>query len=150
MEVSRSNPAVGVGLSFASLALLFSVMLLGVYITSSGHGLSCPDWPLCPNGFGWPTEEYLFEHVHRMMVVITGSFIYATAGYAAKRLNPARKTAFLAAAIVSIQIALGMVVVESRLFPIIVAAHLATGITLFAMTLMTFLTAYRLATGRGV
>lgn len=150
MEVQRPNPATGAGLSFASLALLFSVMLFGVYITSSGLGLSCPDWPLCPNGLDWPGEKYLFEHLHRMMVVITGGLIYATAAYSAKKLRPARKTALLAAAIVSIQIVLGMLVVQSNLFPIIVAVHLSTGVTLFAMTLMTFLTAYRLATERGV
>ena len=125
--------------------MLYSVMLIGVYITSSHQGLSCTEWPLCPNGFGLPTEKHFFEHYHRVMVVITASLIYATAAYAAKNAKPARKTAILAAIVVSVQIVLGMLVVNTRLEPLLVATHLSTGILLFAMTLMTFLASYRLA-----
>lgn len=120
-------------------------MLIGVYITSSHQGLSCTEWPLCPNGFGLPTEKHFFEHYHRVMVVIAASLIYATAAYAAKNAKPARKTAILAAIVVSVQIVLGMLVVNTRLEPLLVATHLSTGILLFAMTLMTFLASYRLA-----
>lgn len=140
-----SNPKVGVGLSFAALALLFSVMMLGVYISASHQGLSCPDWPLCPNGFDLPSEKYFFEHVHRMMVVITASLIFATAAYSAKKIKPARKTAIIAAIVVCVQIIFGMLVVTTRLEPLLAATHLSTGILLFSMVLMTFLTAYRVA-----
>jgi len=125
--------------------MLYSVMLIGVYITSSHQGLSCTEWPLCPNGFGLPTEKHFFEHYHRVMVVIAASLIYATAAYAAKDARPARKTAIIAAIVVSVQIVLGMLVVNTRLEPLLVATHLSTGILLFAMTLMTFLASYRLA-----
>ena len=150
MAVQAFNPKIGAGLSFTSLALLFSVMLIGVFITSSGQGLSFLEWPLCPNGLGWPSDEHLFEHIHRLIVVITASFIFVTAGYSSAKMKPARKTAVMAAAIVSIQIVLGMVMVNTGLLPLLVAAHLSTGITLFAMTLMTFLTAFRLVTGKGI
>jgi heme A synthase len=139
------NPKVGVGLSFAALALLFSVMMLGVYISASHQGLSCPDWPLCPNGFDLPSEKYFFEHVHRMMVVITASLIFATAAYSARKIKPARKTAIIAAIVVCVQIVFGMLVVTTRLEPLLAATHLSTGILLFSMVLMTFLTAYRVA-----
>lgn len=140
-----SNPKVGVGLSFAALALLFSVMMLGVYISASHQGLSCPDWPLCPNGFDLPSEKYFFEHVHRMMVVITASLIFATAAYSARKIKPARKTAIIAAIVVCVQMVFGMLVVTTRLEPLLAATHLSTGILLFSMVLMTFLTAYRVA-----
>ena len=140
-----SNPKVGVGLSFAALALLFSVLMLGVYISASHQGLSCPDWPLCPNGFDLPSEKYFFEHVHRMMVVITASLIFATAAYSARKIKPARKTAIIAAIVVCVQIVFGMLVVTTRLEPLLAATHLSTGILLFSMVLMTFLTAYRVA-----
>lgn len=140
-----SNPKVGVGLSFAALALLFSVMMLGVYISASHQGLSCPDWPFCPNGFDLPSEKYFFEHVHRMMVVITASLIFATAAYSARKIKPARKTAIIAAIVVCVQIVFGMLVVTTRLEPLLAATHLSTGILLFSMVLMTFLTAYRVA-----
>ena len=140
-----SNPKVGVGLSFAALALLVSVMMLGVYISASHQGLSCPDWPLCPNGFDLPSEKYFFEHVHRMMVVITASLIFATAAYSARKIKPARKTAIIAAIVVCVQIVFGMLVVTTSLEPLLAATHLSTGILLFSMVLMTFLTAYRVA-----
>jgi cytochrome c oxidase assembly protein subunit 15 len=128
--------------------MLYSVMLLGVYITSSHQGLSCTEWPLCPNGFGLPSEKHFFEHYHRVMVIIAASLIYATAAYAAKNARTARKTAIIAAIVVSVQIVLGMLVVNTKLQPLLVATHLSTGILLFAMTLMTFLVSYRLARKR--
>ena len=145
MEVQQSRPKVAAGLSFSALIMLYSVMLIGVYITSSHQGLSCTEWPLCPNGFGLPTEKHFFEHYHRVMVVIAASLIYATAAYSAKDARPARKTAIIAAIVVSVQIVLGMLVVNTRLESLLVATHLSTGILLFAMTLMTFLASYSLA-----
>jgi heme A synthase len=138
-----SSPKVVTGLSFCALAMLYSVMLVGVYISSSNQGLSCPDWPLCPNGFGLPSEKHFFEHYHRVMVVITAGLIFATAAYSFKRFKPAQKTAIIAAIIIFAQIILGMFVVTTRLEPLLVATHLSTGILLFAMTLMTFLASYK-------
>ena len=145
MEVQQPGQKVAVGLSFSALAMLYSVMLVGVYITSSHQGLSCMDWPLCPNGFGLPAEKHFFEHYHRVMVVITAGLIYATAAFAVKNATSARKTALIAAIVVSVQIMLGMLVVNTRLEPLLVATHLSTGILLFAMALMTFLASYRQA-----
>jgi heme A synthase len=139
-----SRPKVAICLSFCALAMLYSVMLVGVYISSSNQGLSCPDWPLCPNGFDLPSERHFFEHYHRVMVVITAGLIFATAIYSFKRFKPAQKTAIIAAIIISVQIILGMLVVNTRLEPLLVATHLSTGILLFAMTLMTFLSSYKL------
>jgi len=137
------SPRTATALAFTSLSLLYSVMLIGVYVTSSHQGLSCPDWPLCPNGLSYPADKYLAEQVHRFVAAITASFVIATGIYS-RNAGPARKTAILAAVLVCIQVAFGAVVVYSRLNPILVAAHLSTGIALFAMALMTFLATYRL------
>ena len=145
MEIQHSSsPKAVIGLSFCALAMLYSVMLVGVYISSSNQGLSCLEWPLCPNGFGLPSEKYFFEHYHRVMVLVRAGFIFATALYSYKKFKPARKTAIIAAIVVSVQIIFGMLVVITRLEPILVASHLSTGILLFAMTLMTFLASYKL------
>jgi heme A synthase len=80
-----------------------------------------------------------------MMVVITASLIFATAAYSARKIKPARKTAIIAAIVVCVQIVFGMLVVTTRLEPLLAATHLSTGILLFSMVLMTFLTAYRVA-----
>ncbi|MDP8888178.1 MAG: COX15/CtaA family protein [Thermoproteota archaeon] len=145
MEIQHSSsPKVAISLSFCALAMLYTVMLVGVYISSSHQGLSCPEWPLCPNGFGLPSEEHFFEYYHRVMVVITASLIFATAVYSFKKFKPARKTAIIAAIVISVQIMFGMLVVTTRLEPLLVATHLSTGILLFAMTLMTFLASFKL------
>ncbi len=140
----QSNPKIGLGLSFSALAMIYSIMLIGVYITSSHQGLSCPDWPLCPNGFGLPSEKYFFEHTHRLMAVIAAGLVYATAVYSVRNMKQAQKTAIIAAIAISVQIVIGMLVVLTKLEPLIVATHLSTGVLLFAMMLMTFLTAYGL------
>jgi heme A synthase len=131
-------------LSFTSLALVYGVMLLGIYITASHQGLSCPGWPLCPNGFNFPPPKYFFEHVHRSMAIIATSVILVTAFYAIKKTKNVRKTAIAAGVIVLIQILLGMIVVNEKLEALIVATHLSTGVILFAMTLLTFLSSYHI------
>lgn len=83
--------------------------------------------------------------MHRLMVVISAGLIFATAAYSSSCMKQARRTALIAAIAVSIQIVLGMLVVTTDLEPLLVATHLSVGILLFAMTLMTFLTAYRIA-----
>jgi len=137
------KPRLGIGLSFSALALLYSVMLVGVYVTSSHQGLTCPDWPLCPNGFSFPAAKYLFEFVHRLMVVIAVGVIIATAIYCLRNVKPARKTALLGALVAGLQIFFGYLTVTFKLPPLLVAAHLSTGITLFAMMLMTLLATYK-------
>jgi len=131
-------------LSFASLALLFTVMLIGTYVDASHQGLSCPDWPLCPNGFNIPPKKYLFEEIHRIVAAITAGVIFATAGYATKKSGIMRKTAIAGGIIVAIQIVLGMFVVNTKLDALIVATHLSTGVFLFALALITFVSSYRI------
>ena len=131
-------------LSFASLALLFTVMLIGTYVDASHQGLSCPDWPLCPNGFNFPPKKYLFEEIHRIVAAVTASVIIATASYAAKKLAIVRKTAIAAGIIVVVQIVLGMFVVNTKLEALLVATHLSTGVFLFALVLITFVSSFRL------
>ena len=130
-------------LSFTSLALLYGLMLVGIYITASHQGLSCPSWPLCPNGFNLPLPKYFFEQIHRIIALITAAVIIITAFYATKTIKEVRKTSGIAAALVLAQVFLGKFVVDSKLEPLLVATHLSTGVLLFAMTLLTFLYCYR-------
>ena len=142
-QQKKSFPKKLLVLSFTSLALIYTIMLIGVYISSSYLDLSCPDWPLCLNGLGILSPEYLFDHIHRMLVLITTGFIFATAIYAYIHARSISKTALIAAVLLIIQIILGMVMVTSKLHPLLVALHLATGISLFAMLLLNFIFSYR-------
>jgi cytochrome c oxidase assembly protein subunit 15 len=131
-------------LSFASLASLFTVMLIGTYVDASHQGLSCPNWPLCPNGFGFPPKKYFYEEIHRIAAGVTAGVIFTTACYASKKAVNVRGTAIAAGIIVSVQILLGMFVVDTKLEPLLVATHLSTGVLLFGLALITFVSSYRL------
>jgi heme A synthase len=129
-------------ISFISLALVYSVMLIGVFLSSgpiTENGIVCTDWPLCPNGFGAPEERYLVEYIHRVVAVTTTGFAYATAIIVPSRIKRAKTAAIIAAIIVSWQLGLGFITVTTHLHPIAVAGHLSTGISVFAFALLTFL-----------
>jgi heme A synthase len=136
-------------LTLASLVMLYSLMFIGGYLQASGQGLACPQWPLCPSGL-LPTAEYLTEWVHRFIAATTGVLIIATAIGAWKTKGShvkIRITGTLAGIFAVTQIALGAIVINTKLHAVIVAIHNGVGILLFAMTLLTVLFAFRLARG---
>lgn len=136
-------------LALASLVMLYSLMFIGGYLQASGQGLVCPQWPLCPSGL-LPTDEYLTEWMHRFIAATTGVLIIATAIGAWKTKGShvkIRITGTLAGIFAVTQIALGAIVINTKLHAVIVAIHNGVGILLFAMTLLTVLFAFRLARG---
>jgi len=133
-------------LALASLVILYILMFIGGYVSASGLGLSCPEWPLCPSGV-LPTEKYLIEWTHRFIAATTGVLIVATAvaSWLAKGSDKKIKiTGTLAGIFVVTQITLGAIVIDLKLHALLVAVHLGIGILLFAMTLLTTLFAFRL------
>ncbi|MFM7862434.1 MAG: COX15/CtaA family protein [Candidatus Nitrosotenuis sp.] len=134
-------------LALASLMILYSLMFIGGYISASGLGLSCPDWPLCPNGI-LPDDEFFIEWGHRFIAATTGSLIIATTVGVWLNKSSDRKikvTSTLGSILVVTQITLGALVIEAKLHAVLVAIHLGIGILLFAMTLLTAIFAFRMA-----
>ena len=133
-------------LALASLVILYSLMFVGGYISAAGLGLTCPEWPLCPNGI-MPNDEYFIEWVHRLVAATTGVLILATTIGAWINKDAGRKIKFtsaFASTLVVTQITLGALVIDTKLHAVLVAIHLGIGILLFAMTLLTVLFAFRL------
>ena len=125
--------------------VLYSLMFVGGYISAAGLGLTCPEWPLCPNGV-MPNDEYFIEWIHRTVAATTGVLILATTIGAWLNKNAGRKIKFtsgFASALVVTQITLGALVIDTQLHAVLVAIHLGIGILLFAMTLLTVLFAFR-------
>ena len=121
-------------------------MFIGGYVSSAGLGLTCPEWPLCPNGV-LPNEEYFIEWTHRLIAATTGMLIVATTIGTWITKNSGRNmriTSTLAAIFVVTQIALGAIVIDLKLHAVLVSIHLGIGILLFAMVLLTTLFAFRL------
>jgi len=122
-------------------------MFIGGYISAAGLGLTCPEWPLCPNGV-MPSEEYLIEWIHRTTAATTGVLVISTMVASLIHKNSDSKikiTSSLATALVITQITLGALVIDTKLHAVLVAIHLGIGIWLFAMVLLTTLFAFRLS-----
>jgi heme A synthase len=129
---------------FAILGLIFSVMLVGVFITASHQGLSCLTWPLCPNGFDLPPPKYLYEHLHRSLIFVLAITLFSFTFFSLKKIqNKKFLTKLIVASIIlSTQLALGWLVINSRLHPIVVATHLSTAVALFGIILIALLSVH--------
>ena len=134
-------------LALTTLIVLYSLMFIGGYISAAGLGLTCPEWPLCPNGV-MPSEEYLIEWIHRTTAATTGVLVVSTMVASLINKNADLKikiTSSLATVLVVTQITLGALVIDTKLHAVLVAIHLGIGIWLFAMVLLTVLFAFRIA-----
>jgi heme A synthase len=133
-------------LSLTTLAVLFSLIFIGGYVSASGVGLTCPDWPLCPQGLV-PHEDFIIEYIHRSVAATTGMLVIATMAFTLKSKDAPRGmkiASIIAAGTVIGQITLGAIVIVERLHAILVTAHLGLGLVLFSMVLMTLLYALKI------
>jgi cytochrome c oxidase assembly protein subunit 15 len=133
-------------LSFTTLVVLFSLIFIGGYVSASGVGLTCPDWPLCPQGL-LPHEDFIIEYIHRSVAATTGMLVIATMAFTLKSRAAPRGmkiASIIAAGAVIGQIALGAIVIVERLHAVLVTAHLALGLVLFSMVLITVLFSFKL------
>lgn len=132
-------------LSFSTLSVLFALIFIGGYVSATGVGLTCPDWPLCPQGF-LPHEDFIIEYIHRSVAATVGLLVLATTGFVLKSKAAPKGmkiASIIAAGTVIGQITLGAIVIVERLHALLVTTHLGLGIVLFAMVLMTTLYAFR-------
>ena len=134
-------------LALATMIVLYSLMFIGGYISASGLGLTCPEWPQCPNGF-MPSAEYFVEWTHRLVAASVGVLVISTMVASLINKNSDMKikiTSSLATALVITQITLGALVIDLKLHAVLVSVHLGIGIFLFSMVLLTTLFAFRIA-----
>lgn len=132
-------------LSFSTLSVLFALIFIGGYVSATGVGLSCPDWPLCPQGL-LPHQDFIIEYIHRSVAATTGVLVLATMAFVVKSKAAPKGmkiASIIAAGTVIGQITLGAIVIVERLHALLVTTHLGLGIVLFSMVLMTTLYAYR-------
>ena len=133
-------------LSFSTLSILFALIFIGGYVSASGVGLSCPDWPLCPAGL-IPLADFIIEYFHRTIAAITGLMIILTMAFTLKSKQAPKGmkiASIIAGAAVMVQITLGAFVIIERLHALLVTLHLGIGIILFSMIVMVTLYAWRI------
>ena len=130
-------------LSFSTLSILFALIFIGGYVSSSGVGLSCPEWPLCPAGLV-PMRDFIIEYFHRTIAATTGVMVFVTMFFTLRSQETKRSTkiaSMIAAALVVGQITLGAFVIVEKLHAVLVTMHLGMGLILFIMILTVFLDA---------
>ena len=137
-------------ISFSTLAVLFSLITIGGYVSASGVGLTCPDWPLCPHGL-LPQTDFIIEYFHRSLAATTGVLVITTMAFTLKSKSAPtgmKIASIIAGGAVIGQITLGAIVIVERLHAVLVTIHLGLVIVLFSMVLVTVLFAYRLEKDR--
>jgi heme A synthase len=130
----------------ASLCSLFVLIFVGGYVSASGVGLTCPNWPLCPAGFV-PMHDFIIEYFHRSTAVATTLIVIVTMVLTLRLKSSPRGmkiSSIIASGAAVGQISLGAVVIVERLHALLVTVHLAIGLAMFSMTLITAMYAYRL------
>ena len=128
-------------LAFSTLFIVFALIFIGGYVSSSGVGLSCPDWPLCPAGLV-PMKEFIIEYFHRTIAATTGIMVFTTMFFTLRSKETSKSTkiaSMIAAGLVVGQIILGAIVIVEKLHALLVTMHLGMGLILFIMILTVFL-----------
>ncbi len=136
-------------LAIVAVVATYGLVLVGGYVSASGAGLACPDWPLCYGQLLPSLTGDVGAHLlHRFAAALAGALIVITAA-AAYRTQPRRPQLQAASAIavglLILQVILGALNIEYRLADGVTVAHLATAAALFATLVVLAVLAHRLS-----
>ena len=138
--MTRSAHAGAARLGLSTALLMFALIVIGAAVRATGSGLSCPDWPLCQGRLIPPFEFHvLIEWCHRLVALLVGLMLLATAAWVWAHAETRRGLGALAGVALALYVAqalLGALTVWKLLSPAMVSSHLAVGTLLFA-TLLT-------------
>lgn len=127
-------------LTLTTTISVYTLIVLGGAVSSTGSGLACHDWPLC-NGQILPklTASVLLEFIHRLWTILVTVLVITTAGMAWTKYHWQNKITFfstLTFILLLIQIILGMFTVTSENLDVVVTSHLALASLVFGSTVV--------------
>ena len=130
-----------VTLAWIAATCTYLLIVLGAVVRITGSGLGCGDhWPLC-NGHLFPSLNDIptvIEWSHRLVAALVSILVVTLAGYAWRLRGRGTgdggrvRAAYVAAALLVVQVLLGAVTVKTSLTPVMVILHLATAMLLLA------------------
>src|SRR5712692_9485196 len=135
-------------LAICTVAATYFLVLIGGYVSASGAGLACPDWPLCYGRLVPSLTGHIGAHLlHRFAAGITGGLIIVLAAVAYR--TQARRPALQAASTIAVgllilQVILGGLNIKYRLADVVTVTHLPTAAALFATLVALPVLAHRL------
>ena len=125
-------------LAVAAAVATFVLIAIGGLVRATDSGLGCPDWPLCFWDWLPPTDLHAWiEHTHRLTAAVfvgplVGAVALITVLTERRRDRPLLAAAVVAGVLVIVQSILGAAVVQQRLAPALVSAHLGMALVVFA------------------
>ena len=147
-------------LTLITILLALCTIALGTYVRVSGAGLACPDWPSCtagvlgtapPPAMGTGAGEAKAAALdtgiamgHRYLSAVVAAVILVLALVVWRLRENRLRTAILtltSLGVVILQGALSFWLIELRLLPLVVTAHLLLGFTLLALLYSAYLSA---------
>ncbi len=135
-------------LAWTAAAATYLLIVLGVVVRITGSGMGCGDhWPLCNGHLFPPLDDLgtLIEWNHRLVAALVSILVAGLAGYTwyLRRLPPSSAAlrrpggaAYVALALLIVQVGLGAVTVKLELPPWTVILHLGTAMLLLATLLV--------------
>jgi heme A synthase len=131
-------------LAYGSALTTYILIVIGGYVSATGSGLACPDWPLCQEQAIPPLEgAVLIEFTHRVFAIVVTGFVLSTMVYALTKLRSERVVVALSTGsflLLMAQVILGMVTVRTELNPFVSTAHLGLATGVFALVLANSIT----------
>lgn len=147
-------------LALVTFLLALVVIMLGAYTRLTDAGLSCPDWPHCYGYIMAPhtttqlegaaqlypsapvnVRKAWTEMTHRYFAGTEGILILALSIALLRKTKNSKSIIMVSAllALLTLQVMLGMLTVTEKLKPVIVLAHLLTGLSILSVLWWTYL-----------
>lgn len=149
----KSGPKLLLGLSIVSI---YTLMVLGNVVTTTGSGLACPDWPFCHGTVNPPKEFSIWiEWSHRLLGGLSGILIILSAVVVWKKATVVvRFFIKLALGLISVGAMLGGVVVlieapllDSAFHVAVISSHIVVSTVIFTSMILAF---YAVSSSKGI